>query len=106
MPHTPFVLPVIELMLFGDEYAFTERQKVPVIPHEFTAFTHMLPLTLLFPPVTVIDVVPCPLKITRPDGTVQVYEVAPKIELVEKVTVSSKQNNTGPLIAVGFAGFP
>jgi hypothetical protein len=47
-------------------------QVLLVDPHEFTAFTQIDPLLTLEVEFTVIEVVPCPLTIVTPLGTVHV----------------------------------
>lgn len=46
-----------------------------LVPHELVAVTQICPA--LDPKVTVSDVVPCPDTMVAPDGTLQLYEVAP-----------------------------
>jgi len=57
-------------------HAVTEMVFAVLVPQIETAFTVMLPLTNVDVNVTVIESVPCPVKVAV-DGTVQMYEVAP-----------------------------
>ena len=54
----------------------TVRQLVLLLPHALAAFTQMLPETYPVANDTVTFVVPCPLVIVAPAGTVHVYELA------------------------------
>ena len=53
-------------------FTTTARVRTALVPHEFAALTLILPFCPLLPELTVIEVVPCPLVILQPGGTVQV----------------------------------
>ena len=50
---------------------------VELVPQLLEAFTVMLPLLKPLPNETVMALVPAPAVMLAPDGTVQIYEVAP-----------------------------
>ena len=47
-----------------------------LVPQALLAVTLILPSSPVLPDVTVIDIVPCPLVIDHPVGTVHAYDVA------------------------------
>jgi hypothetical protein len=59
----------------------SKQEGAELMPHEFCAVTQTLPL--LLPAVAMMEVVPCPLFIVQPVGTVHVYDVAPVTALIE-----------------------
>lgn len=66
------------------------------------ALTETVPLVL--PKVTFMALVPCPLLILAPEGTVQEYAVAPEIVEMEKFPVLPEQAVALPKIAPGIEG--
>ena len=56
-------------------------QVLGLLPQALPAFTHTVPDVV--PMVTVIEVVPCPLVMVAPGGTVQLYVVAPVTAAME-----------------------
>jgi len=59
----------------------TNKQLAALEPQLLLAVTHTFPAEE--PAVTLMEVVPCPLLIVHPAGTVQVYEVAPPTAAIE-----------------------
>lgn len=62
--------PVMEPGVAGAEITVTDRQVAELVPQALLAVTHTLPVEA--PTVTEMDVVPWPLLIVHPAGTVQV----------------------------------
>ena len=78
---TPFAGPDTDEMDAGAAVLLMVMQYVDVVPQLFPDFTHRFPfVTGLFPVRTPTVLLPCPLTIDIPEGTVHVKTVAPKID--------------------------
>jgi hypothetical protein len=76
------------------------RQVGRLVEHELLAVTQISPPDA--PAVTITVVVPCPLLMVQPAGTVQLYEVAPATEVIEYVNPPCPlQTEVSPVIAAG-----
>jgi len=70
VPTHAFVEPVIVPGEEGGGVMLTDKQVAPLVPQELLAVTHIFPPDE--PDVTFTEVVPCPLFIVHPTGTVHV----------------------------------
>ena len=72
----------------GIAFIFTARHDALLLPQELSAVTQIFPFTAPLPKSTKMELVPCPEFTVAPDGTVQLYEVAPLTALIEYATAN------------------
>ena len=75
------------------------------LPQAFTADTFTIPVTNVVPIVTDIELVPDPVAMVIPAGSVQAYETAPNTGSIEYDAAVKPHAPAGPDIAPCISGF-